>query len=645
MFKTIRNKLLLFGLSISLIPIILITFLYYFHAGKVLKHHQLNELSSIAESRKLHILTFIEAKKWRTTDFSSDGFIRKQLEAIFFAEDEKKDDVTVLNNYLTTQKKSLDTHIAAISIARPDGKIIASTNENMINLELSTNHDFVLFKNHLSKDAFVEHPLYVPGIDINCIPMMVAIPSKKEGEILGILTNYYLLDSLSETTSSRVGMGDSGEILLGVMVRDNITFLTALRYRTEPPLNVRVPVESGEARPMKLALEGKSGTLIAHDYRGVDVVAAYEYIPSLQWGLVAKIDKSEVYAPLSTLGIVALITGGVSAAIAISVGAFFAHSVSRPINTFKITTEKFASGELNRRVSILNKDEIGKLAMSFNTMAENLSHEIAIRRQNEMQLRKLSFAVEQSPNSVVITDPKGNVEYVNPSFYKITGYSYNEVIGKNPRILKSGETSSEEYKQLWETIMSGRKWQGEFHNKRKDGSLLWEYAIISPIRNEEGVISHFVGVKEDITERKQAEEIRVRQKQEREVSSLNQSSDFLLSDVKNKVRYSQSMSENGVDLFEEFVGIYVNLLDLAIKEQVYKVEHRLSEHLRSFAERLGSAGAGPDDVAQIHSTAMKRKCKDVLSSKLQAYTEEGRFVIIELMGCLVSYYRRKSNRG
>lgn len=121
------------------------------------------------------------------------------------------------------------------------------------------------------------------------------------------------------------------------------------------------------------------------------------------------------------------------------------------------------------------------------------------------RFQKLSGTIEQSPNAVMITDIKGNIEYVNSKFVQITGYSREVVVGQNPRILKSGQTPPEEYKRLWEIITAGGEWQGEFYNKKKTGGLYWEHAYISPIRNSEGVITHFLAVKEDITERKRAE--------------------------------------------------------------------------------------------------------------------------------------------
>lgn len=131
--------------------------------------------------------------------------------------------------------------------------------------------------------------------------------------------------------------------------------------------------------------------------------------------------------------------------------------------------------------------------------------DITERKEAEARIRKLSRAVEQSPASIIITDKCGKIEYVNGKFCEVTGYASEECVGKNPRILKSGEMSPEGYKELWSTITAGKEWRGELHNRKKNGELFWELAAISPIFDSAGKITHFLGVKEDITERKQLE--------------------------------------------------------------------------------------------------------------------------------------------
>ena len=122
------------------------------------------------------------------------------------------------------------------------------------------------------------------------------------------------------------------------------------------------------------------------------------------------------------------------------------------------------------------------------------------------QANKLSRAIENSPVSVVITAMDGTIEYVNPTFSKVTGYTAEEAIGNNPRVLKSGDLPESFYKEMWNTILSGNIWRGEFINRKKNGEDFWESASISPIKNDDGEITHFVAVKEDITEQKKIQE-------------------------------------------------------------------------------------------------------------------------------------------
>lgn len=128
--------------------------------------------------------------------------------------------------------------------------------------------------------------------------------------------------------------------------------------------------------------------------------------------------------------------------------------------------------------------------------------DISALKRAESQIRKLSEAVKQSPASIVITDMEGTIEYVNPRFVEETGYTFEEAVGQNPKVLKSGEQSDLYYKNMWETISSGNFWTGEFHNKKKNGELYWEAAVIAPIKDEKGVTTNYLAVKEDITEMK-----------------------------------------------------------------------------------------------------------------------------------------------
>lgn len=132
----------------------------------------------------------------------------------------------------------------------------------------------------------------------------------------------------------------------------------------------------------------------------------------------------------------------------------------------------------------------------------------ALADERAAELAMLHTAVEQSPVSIVITDERGAIRYVNPFFCRLTGYSQDELMGANPRILKSGVHEAPFYRELWATLLSGLSWRGEICNRRKDGSLYWEEATISPVIGRDGVVTNYIGVKEDISARKEATRLR-----------------------------------------------------------------------------------------------------------------------------------------
>jgi diguanylate cyclase (GGDEF)-like protein/PAS domain S-box-containing protein len=174
-------------------------------------------------------------------------------------------------------------------------------------------------------------------------------------------------------------------------------------------------------------------------------------------------------------------------------------AVSRRVSRLLRAMEQVGTKRFNVSCGVSGHDEIGRLGLAFDKMMSSLS-------QASERVRKLSGAMEQCANSVIITDAQGIIEYVNPCFTDISGYPSEEVIGQNPSILSSGKTSPEEYRALWQTITSGKVWRGELHNRHKNGRLYWDIVTITPIRDEEGRITHFVSVQEDITARKEVEE-------------------------------------------------------------------------------------------------------------------------------------------
>ncbi|MBF0538349.1 MAG: response regulator [Nitrospirae bacterium] len=182
------------------------------------------------------------------------------------------------------------------------------------------------------------------------------------------------------------------------------------------------------------------------------------------------------------------------------------------VNSYLETGTKKVIGLIRMARAIRKNGEIFEIDLSVSESVtpsgrvfNGIIRDISTRIKVEREMQKLFNAIEQSAESVVITDRVGKIEYVNPAFERATGYTRAEAIGKTPRILKSGKQSRDFYKQLWDTILEGSVWHGEIINKRKNGDLYYEDAIITPIKDNRGEVTHFVAMKYDVTPRKLAE--------------------------------------------------------------------------------------------------------------------------------------------
>lgn len=272
------------------------------------------------------------------------------------------------------------------------------------------------------------------------------------------------LEKIVDAHEQYLGFGETGEFTLARCVADTIRFVLSHRHgAVERPLPVAL--DSDLAEPMRRALTGLSGTMVGLDYRGETVMAAYEPVADLGLGIVAKIDLAEIRSPFIRTGL----SAAAIALIVILIGTFVFIRVGTPI--------------------------IERLARYSHDLEEEVERS-----------RRLSQAIEQVEDSVVITDLDGRIQYTNPAFEMTSGYTHAEVMGRTTSILKSGQHDEAIYRELWNKIKSGETWTGRFVNKKKDGSLYIESATISPLNDDSGESIGFVAVKKDITESIRLEE-------------------------------------------------------------------------------------------------------------------------------------------
>ncbi len=240
-----------------------------------------------------------------------------------------------------------------------------------------------------------------------------------------------------------------------------------------------LPILRRRVRQVFTARDGSEGLALFREHRP-DLVITDIRMPGMDGLAMARMIRAEVGDALIIVTSAHSESSSLLAAIDIGIDQY----VLKPVNVEKLTAAIARCAEIvfARRAEVL-------------------------RQESEAARRKLAMAVEQSPVSVVITDTTGTIEYVNPKFTQLTGYTAAEAIGSNPRILQSGKTAVGEYTRLWAALGAGKEWHGTFCNRKKNGDLYWEAATIAPIKNSAGVTTHFVAVKEDITKKLQLQEM------------------------------------------------------------------------------------------------------------------------------------------
>lgn len=262
-----------------------------------------------------------------------------------------------------------------------------------------------------------------------------------------------------------------------------------------------------------------------------------------------------------------------------------------------------------------------KILTALEECISGIRQERQVRGQGEF-IRKLSRAVEQSPVAIMITDTAGTIEYVNPRFTRLTGYPPEEALGRNPRILRSGETTPEQYRRLWETITAGAEWRGEFQDRNRNGELFWVSASISPITDGEGKITHFISFQEDISERKQSDETIRRMAYFDSLTSLPNRHFFhelLQKSLAQAQRHKHQLGVLFLDL-DRFKYINDTLGHLVGDQLLQSVAQRLKECCRREGDTVARCGGDEfmvllPELEEIQETArMARKIIDAFAN-------------------------------
>lgn len=367
--------------------------------------------------------------------------------------------------------------------------------------------------------AFIAHPIYY------------------EEKIVGVLAIQFAKNRLFEIFGDKRGLGESGELFASRRNEHNkIVSTTPLKYNQKSVEN-EFEFDKEKKLASNLAANGSHGVGELKDYRGVEVIAAWDYIPSLNWGIVAKIDLDEILIPIHKIEFISIIIIffvllGITIAIII-VTKFIVDPLEILTNSVKNFSLHSSKESFSiEKISHLH-NEIGLLAKNFQEMGQNLLYSQKIIKKNsddlEIKVQQRTKELENTKDELsnandsmkrhlelidtyVITsstDLIGIITEVSSAFCRISGYTREELIGKKHSIIRHPSTPNELYNDMWKKLSNGKTWRGEIRNLAKDGTFYWVYSTISPKHDANNKKVGYTSIRQDITSQKVVEELSI----------------------------------------------------------------------------------------------------------------------------------------
>ncbi len=648
---TIKSKLILSFLTIAIVPVLLVESWTIYQSEKALEVARIAGLETIADLKVDKIETFFIEREADIKAAQHYFNIKTHLPTLTrLANDRSHPDYIEAKKSLDRQLKpfTLISGYIDVMLVNPEGDIVYVTNDEHAKFDLDhtlPDHDGRAFEE--GRKGIYFSKIFVNDVADISYGMLVTAPLiDLQGRFSGVIALEVDMAAIYQFIQDTTGLGQTGETLIATKVDGAVLFLNPLRHDEDASFKRKVAIGSHSAFPIQEAVLGRKGAGLSIDYRKEKIIAAWRYIPTLNWGLVAKIDEKEAFASVTQLKRQIFMFAGIVLFLVTSLGVAFASSIAKPILALQKGMEIVGAGNLDYKVGTDAQDEIGQLSRVFVKMTESLANISSAREALTMDLKKTNQSLQQeirdrekaetearkseatinsiletaadaiitigeselvktfnhaaegifgyTPDEIIgqnisilmserhllrymksgesmigdasretlgkrkdglifpidlsvskvdlnhrqiftlivrditwrkqvkkeqrlaaivfdacteaitITDTQGNILSVNPAFSLITGYSAEEVIGKNPKILQSGRYDSAFYKSMWDKIAVTGHWQGEIWNRRKDGSVYEETLSISAVRDKQEKVTHYIAMFSDISEQKRA---------------------------------------------------------------------------------------------------------------------------------------------
>ncbi|WKZ19734.1 MAG: ATP-binding protein [Candidatus Jettenia sp. CY-1] len=565
LFSGIGRKLLCWFLLLSILPIIVVAILTYRYARETIKSELLNEEAFLAEGIKNHILTILNAGEYSSQFFASDEFIRKHLEILNHAPDNKHV-VKRFNDYMV-YKTSLNKDFHETFVLNWAGIIVASSNKNSIGkIESGTDYFTYGKKGPYVKDVYMDE-----NTGEYSIAFAAPILKKRNRKFLGVLVIRFNANKLNEiTTGKRLDRKEGTGMFLrrgktseAYLVNKNHLLITNSRFKENAILSQSVTTD-----PVTAAHNfGKEIVGVYKNYMGKQVLGAARYFKKMQWVLLVETDESEAYFPISKFKYRAITVVGICIIGVVFISLFISRGIINPIILLVKGMKRIAEGDLNFRVETQVKDELGELTDSFNHMADDIqdAREKLLKLKADLEERKeyLENILKYANELIFTLNIQGNFTFINPKI-KEWGYDEEELIGQ-PLISILFDKRQENVDQL---IYHGFRKIFEVEILDKQKNIRNVLLSTSIVKNNEGQLISILGVANDVTELRRLEQKLV---QSDRLASIGQLVAGIAHEINNPIGVIYLYSTESLKLFERVTNAFQHVSTLPISEDTKRL--------------------------------------------------------------------------
>lgn len=505
---SIGTKLTALITAVMLVSVVTVGLVSFMSAKNAINERIMHSLQALVKAREGQIQSLVEQDMERVALIASRTKLRECLVAIERDDQESAEMAESMNKILVDAQASVDA-LEQISVADTKGLIVAATDPETIGESIA---DTAFYKNGIRDYYIGEVEQREDDMSYSIAAPMTDLKNEKGRSNIGVVVVKIKLDRLAGILSDYTGLGNTGHLMMGTKRGEQVQLLGPLRHKAEDRTIVK---DAHLARPMFLAADGKEGTIIGPDYRGIDVVAAYRYINLTNWGLVAKIDTKEAFQPIANLKRYLYLLGVLLVFLSPLVAIAVSRTMTNRIRVLQDRTDRLAAGELDCIIDVKNEyDELGKLGMAFNRMAVQIRHDILLIKQAELEIRASEEKYRGFIENFGGIAFRGNLDFIPQFFHgkvvEITGYKESDFKSGNPRwdqIIHPDDTVSiiRPYNRSI-TQTPGYSCEREYRIIRRDGQERWIHELIGNVCDNSGKPAYVQGAIYDVTERRRAEE-------------------------------------------------------------------------------------------------------------------------------------------